>query len=106
MGQELFDSYPPFLNTGNKLYPLKNIAKKYNSLEEFYFAYSSTIKHSIDSHKEVMELLEWGKENGHINYSILEFVISRKWLELKELRDNSNNEYVTIADTFNTYESV
>ena len=88
MGKELFDSYPPFLNAGNKLYPLKNIAKKYNSLEEFYFAYSSAIKHSIDSHKEIMELLEWGKENGHISYSIVEFVISRKWIELKELRDN------------------
>ena len=88
MGQELFDAYPPFLNTANKLYPLKNIAKKFNSLEEFYFHYSVSIKHSAETHKEVMELLEWGKENGHINYSILEFVISRKWLELKELRDN------------------
>jgi len=78
MGQELFDAYPPFLNTANKLYPLKNIAKKFNSLEEFYFHYSVSIKHSAETHKEVMELLEWGKENGHINYSILEFVISRK----------------------------
>jgi len=99
MGKELFDNYPPFLNVGNKLYPLKNIAKKYNSLEEFYFAYSSAIKHSIDSHKEIMELLEWGKENGHINYSILEFVISRKWLELKELRDNGIDGQITTSDS-------
>lgn len=99
MGQELFDKYPPFLSSGNKLYPLKNISKKYNSLEEFYFAYSSTIKHSSETHKEIMELLDWGKENGHINYSILEFVISRKWLELKELRDNGIDGQVTTIDS-------
>ena len=58
MGQELFEAYPPFLSSNGKLLPLKNIAKKYNTLDEFFFAYSSAIKHNPEKHKEVMELLE------------------------------------------------
>lgn len=89
IGQELFDAYPPFLETPGKLYPLKNIAKKYNTLDEFFFAYSSAIKHNPDKHKEIMDLLEWGKKNKQINYGIVEFVISHKWDELKYLKDNN-----------------
>ena len=75
---ELFDAYPPFLSSNGKLLPLKNIAKKFNTLDEFFFAYSSAIKHDPEKHKEVMELLEWGKNNNQITYGLLEFVISQK----------------------------
>lgn len=78
MGQELFEAYPPFLSSNGKLLPLRNIAKKFNTLDEFFFAYSSAIKHNPEKHKEVMELLEWGKENGKICYGICEFIISQK----------------------------
>ena len=88
MGQELFEAYPPFMSSGSKLYPLKNIAKKFNTLDEFFFAYSSAIKHNPETHKEVMELLEWGKEHNQINYGILEFIVSHKWDELKYIKDN------------------
>lgn len=57
LGQELFDAYPSFLNINGKYCSLKNIAKKYNSLDEFFFAYSSAIGHSIDEHKKVLDLL-------------------------------------------------
>jgi hypothetical protein len=46
------------MSSGAKLYPLKNIAKKYNTLDEFFFAYSSAIKHNPETHKEVMKLLK------------------------------------------------
>lgn len=88
LGQELFEEYPPFMTSGSKLYPLKNIAKKFNTLDEFFFAYSSAIKHNPETHKEVMELLKWGKEHGQITYGITEFIISQKWRELKYIRDN------------------
>lgn len=91
LGQELFDAYPPFLSSNGKLLPLKNIAKKYNTLDEFFFAYSSAIKHNPEKHKEVMELLQWGKNNNQINYGLLEFVTSQKWTELKYLKDNGLN---------------
>ena len=57
---------------------LKNIAKKYNTLDEFFFAYSSAIKHNPDLHKEVLDLLKWGIENNQIRYGIVEFVVSQK----------------------------
>lgn len=88
MGQELFEAYPPFLSSNGKLLPLRNIAKKFNTLDEFFFAYSSAIKHNPEKHKEVMELLEWGKEHNQINYGITEFIVSQKWSELKYIRDN------------------
>lgn len=58
MGQELFDNYVPFLNINGKLMPLRNISKKFYSLDEFYFYYSSNIGHNPDKHKEVMDLLK------------------------------------------------
>lgn len=97
MGQELFDAFPPFLEVPGKWYPLKNIAKKYNTLDEFFFAYSSAIKHNPEKHKEVLELLEWGKKNNQINYGITEFVISRKWEELKYLRDRGISDDIAIS---------
>ena len=104
MGQELFDAYPPFMNSGGKLYALKNIAKKFNTLDEFFFAYSSAIKHNPEKHKEVMELLEWGKAHNQINYGICEFIISAKWTELAYLREHPQEG--EIVDTFSVYESV
>lgn len=95
MGQELFDTYPAFLETPGKWYPLKNIAKKYDTLDEFFFAYSSAIKHNPEKHKEVMELLEWGKKNNQITYSIVEFVVSHKWEELRCLRENGVENIIT-----------
>ena len=96
MGQELFDAYPAFLETPSKWYPLKNIAKKYDTLEQFFFAYSSAIKHNPETHKKVMELLEWGKVNNHITYGITEFVISQKWRELEYLKDNGIENDIAI----------
>lgn len=104
MGQELFDEYPPFLASSGKLLPLKNIAKKYNTLDEFFFAYSSVIKHNPEKHREVMDLLRWGKENGKINYGICEFVISAKWDELAYLKEHPQEG--EIESTFNVYESI
>lgn len=97
MGQELFDAYPPFLETPGKWYPLKNIAKKYDTLDEFFFAYSSAIKHNPEKHKEVMELLEWGKRNHQITYPVTEFIISHKWEELKYLRDSGIQDDIAIS---------
>ena len=98
LGKELFDTYLPFLNVNGKMVPLRNISKKFVSLEDFYFYYASAIGHSIDKHKEVIDILKWAKENGHIRYGILEFVASRKWDELKMLKNN-NIESETVVDS-------
>lgn len=104
LGKELFEAYPPFLNINGKLCPLKNVAKKFSSLEEFFFHYSVTIKHNPEKHKHIMELLEWGKEHNCINYGITEFVISHKWEEIEYLKDHPQEGQV--ESTFNVYETI
>lgn len=87
-GQELFNAYPPFMAIQGKFVPLKDISKRFASLDDFYFFYSTQIGHQEEKHREVMEILEWAKEHEMINFGILSFVISNQWNMLKELRDN------------------
>ena len=98
LGSELFEKYPAWLNVNGKLAPLKNIAKKFNTLDEFFFAYSSTIKHNPEQHKKVMEILDWAKSRNLINYSILDYVISQKWRDLEKLRDNPDMDNVVVNE--------
>lgn len=101
LGKELYDNYPSFITINNKVYSLKNISKKFISLDEFYFYYSSTIGHNINKHNEIMDLLKWGKENDQIRYGILEFVASNKWNELLELKnDNKINNIASSESIF------
>ena len=79
MGQELFETYPAFVQSGTKLLPLRNISKAFSFIRGIFLP---LIQPQLDilqkKHPEIIELLKWGKENGHVNYSILEFVTSRK----------------------------
>lgn len=104
LGRELFDNYEPFLYINQKYVPLRNISKKCYSLEEFYFWYSTTIKHSVEKHNEIMELLKWGRENNKITYSITEFVASEKWRDLQLMRDSDFQGEV--GNTADLYESI
>lgn len=99
LGKELFDNYPPFLLINGSYCPIRNISKKFSTLDEFYFYYASTIGNSIEKHKEIMELLDWGKKNNLINFGILEFVASNKWIELKMLKDNNVGNVVVNNDS-------
>ena len=88
MGQELLDTYPSFLYINGKYAPLKDVSKRFSSLDEFFFFYSTQIGHNPKNHEKVMEILNWAKENGFITFGILSFVISNQWKALQELRDN------------------
>ena len=87
LGEDLFNNYPINIIIKDTLFTLRNIAKKYNSMEEFSFAYAKTIGHSPKKHAEVMDLLEWAKTHKLVNFNICEFVISRKWLDFKTLKE-------------------
>ena len=97
MGMELFMNYPAFIIINSKQFSLKNIAKSFKNLDDFAFAYGKAIKFDVEKHKEILELLEWGKEMNVLNYGIIEFITSLKWLELKELKESG-------LTTFNTSE--
>lgn len=104
LGQELFDEYPAFVNISGKMCSLRNISKQFHSLDELFFHYSVQIGHNPEKHEEIMELLRWGKRNGKINYGILEFVNSHKWIDLKALKEG--NYEGQIESTFNVFESI
>ena len=95
MGQELFEAYPSFINIQGRYAPLKDVSKRFSSLDEFFFFYSTQINHNPEKHKNVMEILDWAKENGFITFGILSFVVSNQWKSLQELRDNP--ELIPIA---------
>ena len=88
MGSELFEAYPAFTNINGITYGLRNIAKKFDSLEDFFRYYGKTIRHNPETHNKVMELLNWAKDNTNfINFGIVEFVISHKWEEIEMIKD-------------------
>jgi len=58
LGEELFSAYPSFININGKYAPLRDISKKFNSLDEFYFFYANSIGFDREKHKEVMNILE------------------------------------------------
>ena len=95
-GMELFMAYPTTTFINGKEFSLRNISKNFHSLDEFCWAYGRAIKFNYDKHKEILDLLEWGKENNLINSGICDFVISMKWIELAQLKDE--NEH-TLNDT-------
>lgn len=89
MGKELFEHYPQFAQIGNNYVPIRGVSKKYDSLEDAYRAYGKAIRWSQDMHKEVLELVDWGKENNVINTTLCNFIIDNKWNDLKALKDGN-----------------
>lgn len=93
LAQDLIDHYPPYSGQ----FQLNNITKYYRDYEEFGKAYGKIIRWNAQKHDEIIELLEWGKENDRINYGICEFIGSKKWDQLeRERRDGFEGEMCII----------
>ena len=91
LGKELFDAYPPFITINGKMCSIKNFTKaNLFSFDDFCLFYAKAIKAASVKHERVMEALEYAKENNLINYSILEFISSRKWEEIEYIRNSGN----------------
>lgn len=91
LGKELFDAYPPFITINGKMCSIKNFTKaNLFSFDDFCLFYAKAIKSASVKHERVMEALEYAKENNLINYSILEFISSRKWEEIEYIRNSGN----------------
>ena len=91
IGKELFDAYPPFILINGKMASIKNFTKAgLFSLEQFCIFYAKQIKNAKVAHERVMEALHFAKEKNLINYTILEFIASQKWLEIEYIRESGN----------------
>lgn len=100
MGLDLLSVYPAFIVSGIKSFPMTNIAKSFRSLEEFSLAYGKAIRFNRFEHEKIISLIEWAKENNAIHFSLAEFVISRKWELIENIKEgNVPNYYIPTFDT-------
>ena len=100
-GWELFDSYPEYIQNADKLMPARNITKNgYNDENDLFAKYNKSIQYKIENHKEVLELLEWAKNQKLITYGIVEYITTRKWLAHKQLKESGEiNSMLIKVDT-------
>ena len=88
LGKELFEEYPAFAIINNSYTSLRGVSKHFNSLEDAYIKYGKSIKWNPETHTEIIELLDWAKNNTQfIQFSLASFVIDRRWNELKALKN-------------------
>lgn len=95
LGMDLFENYPAFTYINGRAFSLRNITKLYKSLEEMCFEYGKAIKFDPIKHREVMELLEYAKENNLVNSGICQFISERQWLMYEQMRDGDIGEFKT-----------
>lgn len=88
LGKELYEEYPHFIKIDGIAFDIANFAKKFNSEHDFYFAYGKAIGWDENVHREVIDLVKWAKKNTtYLKFNICDFVISRAWRRIKELKD-------------------
>lgn len=96
LGKELFEEYPQMTLINGTMVTLRGVSKHFNSLEDCYYRYSKSIKWSEDRHREIIELVKWGKEHDLIKQSLSSFVINHAWLDLQAIRDSGSTNYDAI----------
>ena len=102
LGKELYDAYPTHMSLNGRNIFLKNHIKKFLDVEDVYFWYAKTIGHSIEYHKFVLDTLAWAKEHNLIQFSLLEFIGSQKWLDLDYMRKNGIQNRADTLDVYGT----
>ena len=89
MGEELFETYPQSCYINNQYFNLRSVSHKFDSLEEAFAKYSKYIKHNPEKHQEIIELIEWGKENNY-NFTTLDrFIVDNAWESIKNMKENN-----------------
>lgn len=96
LGKELFEEYPQMTIINGSMVTLRGVSKHFNSLEDCYFRYGRNIGWNEERHKQVIELVKWGKENNLIQQSLSSFVINNAWLDLAAIKDNGSINYDAI----------
>lgn len=95
LGMELFENYPAYTYINGRPFSLRNITKLYKSLDEMCFDYGQSIKFNPQKHKEVLEILEYARDNNLINNGICTFIAERQWDMFQQMRDEDTGEFKT-----------
>lgn len=97
MGEELFDAYPQFTTVQGAVYNLRRVSKKFNDLEDAFAKYAKIIKNDPEKHQEIIELINWGIENGYNFTTLDDFICDRGWTALSAFKDGNGTNVNTDA---------
>ncbi len=87
MGQELFEIYPQSTIVNGLVYNLKRVSKHFDSLEDAFARYAKYIKYKEETHKQVLELVKWGIENGYTFTTLDSFIVDQDWNNLLNVKN-------------------
>mgnify|MGYP007032404378 CR=1 FL=1 len=59
------------------------------------FAYGEAIKFDPTKHQEVLEILDYARDNNLIQNGICQFIADRQWDMYKQMRDGNLGEFKT-----------
>lgn len=88
IGKELFEIYPISTVVNGVEYKLRRISKKFDSLEDAYRAYGKAISWKPEVHQNIIQLVEWGKQNNYQFTTLDSFIVDNDWLNIAAVRDN------------------
>lgn len=86
MPSQLFDIYPRTIRINDSSFLGKNV-----SAEEIGELYIRNINNCEKKHQEILELIEWGKNNNNIGVGLKKFVEIKYWETLQELKEGGND---------------
>lgn len=89
-GRELYRAYPKFIQDSDMQLCANNIVTKggYRDENDFFAKYQKAIQNKRENHEQVMQSLAWAKEQKLIKYSIVEYVVTRKWEDHIEMQNS------------------
>lgn len=88
IGKELFENYPISTVVNGVEYKLRRVSKKFDSLEDAYRAYGKAISWKPEVHQNIIQLVEWGKQNNYQFTTLDSFIVDNDWLNIAAVRDN------------------
>jgi len=90
MGEELFYTYPQSAVVQGQVFNLRTVSKKFDSLEDAFGKYAKQIKNNPELHRQIIDDIEWGIENGY-NFTTLDrFIVDRAYESLHSMRLGEN----------------
>lgn len=90
MGEELFYTYPQSAVVQGQVFNLRTVSKKFDSLEDAFGKYAKQIKNNPELHRQIIDDIKWGIENGY-NFTTLDrFIVDRAYESLHSMRLGEN----------------
>ena len=89
IGKELFEIYPISTIVNGVEYKLRRVSKKFDSLEDAYRAYGKAIAWKPEVHQNIMQLVQWGKDNNYQFTTLDSFIVDNDWLNIEAMKDSA-----------------